>query len=64
MQLFRVALGFLLCSSLFMVLRAESQTRESYRGLMTPQVRSERHPGSGSPGGERKVRSPAGLSAL
>ncbi len=44
MQLFRVALGFLLCSSLFMVLRAESQTRESYRGLMTPQVRSDKLP--------------------
>ena len=44
MQLSRVALGFLLCSSLFMAPRAASQTRESYRGLMTPQVRSDKLP--------------------
>src|SRR5882762_9713580 len=44
MQLTRVALCFLLCSSLFMAPRAESQTRESYRGLMTAQVRSDKLP--------------------
>jgi outer membrane protein len=44
MQLSRVALTFLLCSSLFMAPRAGSQTRESYRGLMTPQVRSDKLP--------------------
>ena len=44
MHLSRVALGSLLCSSLFMAPRAESQTRETYRGLMTPQVRSDKLP--------------------
>lgn len=44
MQLSRVALIFLLCSSLFMAPRAGSQTGESYRGLMTPQVRSDKLP--------------------
>src|SRR4029077_13315511 len=44
MQLCRVALAFLLCSSLFMAPRAGSQTRESYRGLLTPQVRSDKLP--------------------
>ena len=41
MQLSRVVLGFLL-SSLIIAQTAESQTRESYRALMTPQVRSDK----------------------
>jgi outer membrane protein len=43
MQFSRAALGFLL-SSAFMTQPAGSQTHESYRALMTPQVRSDKLP--------------------
>ena len=44
MQFSQGVLGFLLCSALFMTPRAASQTRENYRGLMAPQVRSDKLP--------------------